>query len=148
MKFMKAEPRRFHPYLVVEFNKKAVVTSDSRSFKTMVHNICFTISAQFLVEEFELSHSGTSIFTYLDGNPNIQKIHWNRWKLFEYKLPFTLGSPRGSLDQVSATMFDIVNKIIIHDVGAKSELSTRKYKPMRALDDEVDSKVSFSDKTD
>lgn len=38
---------------------------------------------------------------------------------------------------MSAMMLDIVLKIIIQDVGSKSELSTRKYKPMMVLDDMV-----------
>lgn len=61
-----------------------------------------------------------------------------RWKLPEFVQPFKLGSPKGSLDQVSAFVLDIVNEIIIQDVSSKSKLSTRKYKPMMALDDEVE----------
>lgn len=35
-------------------------------------------------------------------------------------------------------MLDIINKIIIQDIRAKLELSTRKYKSIIALDDEVE----------
>lgn len=35
-------------------------------------------------------------------------------------------------------MLDIIMKIVIQDIGSKSELSTRKYKPMMVLDDEVE----------
>lgn len=42
------------------------------------------------------------------------------------------------MDKVDIMMLNIVLKIIIQDVGSKSELSIRKYKSMMALDDEVE----------
>lgn len=33
---------------------------------------------------------------------------------------------------------DIITKIIVQDIGAKSQLSTRKYNPMMAIDNEVE----------
>lgn len=38
MKFITTEPERFHPYLVAKFYRKAIITSDSTSFKTKVYN--------------------------------------------------------------------------------------------------------------
>lgn len=51
---------------------------------------------------------------------------------------FQTGLPRALLSEVPAIMLNIINKIIVQDIGAKSEMNTRKYKPMMALDDEVE----------
>lgn len=75
MKFITVEPRRFHPYLVAEFYRKAVAAADEQSFMTIVHDTQFNISNQFLAEKFELSHSGISIYTYFDGVPYIEREH-------------------------------------------------------------------------
>lgn len=56
----------------------------------------------------------------------------------EFENALKLATLRGSLIELTALMLDIINKIIVQDIGAKSELSTRKYKPMMALDDEVE----------
>lgn len=138
MKFITTEPKHFYPYLMAKFYKKAVVASDSKSFKTKVYDTKFTISAQFLAVKLELSNNEVSVFTYFDGNPNIKRIHLNRWKKVEYTETFKLGSPRGSLAEVPEIMLDIINKIVIQDDSSKSELSNRKYRPMMALDGEVE----------
>lgn len=39
-------------------------------------------------------------------------------------------------------MVYIINKIIVQDVSFKSELSTKKYHPMTALDDEVEANLA------
>lgn len=62
---------------MAEFYKKTVIVADDTSFKIEVYNTRFTISAQFLADKFELSSSKVSIFTYLYGNPDIKRIHWN-----------------------------------------------------------------------
>lgn len=41
MRFITAEPERFHLYLVTEFYRKAVVASDNKSFKTKVFSTRF-----------------------------------------------------------------------------------------------------------
>lgn len=38
MKFITAEPDRFHPYMVVEFYQKVVVAAESKSFRTNVYD--------------------------------------------------------------------------------------------------------------
>lgn len=45
MKFVTIEPERFHLYLVVEFYKKVVITTDNKSFKTKVYITKLTICA-------------------------------------------------------------------------------------------------------
>lgn len=75
MKFIIVELERFHPYLLVEFYKKAVIAANGKSFETKVYNTKLTVSTQFLAEEFGLCKTGASIFTYLNGNANIEKIH-------------------------------------------------------------------------
>lgn len=129
MKFITIEPERFHPYLVVEIYWKAVVAADNKSFCTRVHGTIFNISTKSLVEVFELSTSGVSIYTYMDGTPNIECNHWNQWKKPDFESAFKLATRKGSLTELPALMLDI---------GANSELSTKKYKPMMALDDEVE----------
>lgn len=39
-------------------------------------------------------------------------------------------------------MMDIINRIIVQYIGSKLELSIRKYKPMMALDDEVEANLA------
>lgn len=53
------------------------------------------------------------------------------------RIPVKLATPKGSLDPFAAMMLDIILKIIIKDVNSKSELSTRKYKPMMVLNDGI-----------
>lgn len=97
MKFVSIEPERFDPYLVADFYKKAIIATNSKSFKTKVYNTKLTTSALFLAEEFGLSNTGTSIFTYLDGNANIEKIHWMRWKKQDYTQSFKQASSEAHL---------------------------------------------------
>lgn len=56
----------------------------------------------------------------------------------DYETTFKLGFRKGSQSKVSTIMLYLINKIIVQNIGAKSELSTRIYKPMMAIDDEVE----------
>lgn len=51
-----------------------------------------------------------------------------RWKIpdepHKKKIQFKLGTPKRLLEPLTAMMLDIVLKMIIHNVGSKSELST------------------------
>lgn len=76
MKFVTAEPERFHPYLVSEFYQNAVVATNEQSFTTEVYVTQLDISPRFLAEEFEVNNSGVSISSYLDGVPDVEKNHW------------------------------------------------------------------------
>lgn len=138
MKFVAIEPKRFHQYLVAEFYQKAVIAADEQSFTTEMHNTQFNVSPRFLSQKFGLNNSGVSISSYLDGIPNVKKEHWLQSKAPEYTKPFKLKTPKGSIVLEAGMMLDIVLKIIIQDVGSKAELSTRKYKPMMALEGMVE----------
>lgn len=46
MKFITAEPERFHLYLVTKFYRKTVVATDSKSFRTNVYGTCFNITSK------------------------------------------------------------------------------------------------------
>lgn len=78
MKFITVKPDKFHPHLVSKFFKRAEVVTDGKSFNTNVYDTRFSISAKFLAEEFELSQSGTSIFTFKENSSNAERNHLNK----------------------------------------------------------------------
>lgn len=45
------------------------------------------------------------------------------------------------MDQMPTIMLDLINKIFVQDISFTSELSTKKYKPMMVLDDEVEANL-------
>lgn len=109
-----------------------------KSFTTIVGDSRLTITTQSLADDFELSQSGVSIFTYRGDSPNAKEVHRDKWRCPKFDGKFKLGSTRGSLKQGPPFMMDIINKIIVQDIDAQSELSTPKYKPMMALDDGIE----------
>lgn len=57
MKFVSADPKNFHLYLVGELYENAVVAEDNQFFRTTVHVMHFEVSPRFLSEEFGLNNS-------------------------------------------------------------------------------------------
>lgn len=47
-------------------------------------------------------------------------------------------TPKGSLGENGPTLLDISLKIILQDVGLRSKLSARKYKPLMAINDVIE----------
>lgn len=120
MRFITAEPKKFHPYLVAEFYHRAVIAADGKSFSTEVYDTQLTISPQILAEELDLSNSGVNISTYKEGKIDIERKYWHKWKFPKDKSEFKLATKKSSLGFLAGMMLDILLKIVIQDVGLRA----------------------------
>lgn len=128
MQFLIAKPQKFHPNLVVEFFYNSTIAADKKSFLTKV------ILSESLTEDFSLNNSGINIFSYKEG---LVQEYWTKWKHFDDKSAFKLNANRGSLELLPIMIMDIMARIVPQDDSSKVKLSVEIYKPMIALDDEV-----------